>query len=116
MNEVRQQYKTLVLESCRIAVEGGVMSQAYEDYVIDHIDEIIDELTDSEFEHLVLHGEILLKDITNDEDYDRQFAWQERVESIVGKDLMDSEREMFNKYRMLLENVRAEYKLKEWDV
>lgn len=56
--EYRQQYKDLILEATRIAVRGGLMSEAYEDFVIDYLDLIIDPLTNDDVDELIGNGKI----------------------------------------------------------
>lgn len=56
--EYRQQYKTLILEAARIAVRGGLLSEAYEDFVIDYLDLIIDPLSNDDVDYLIKNGRI----------------------------------------------------------
>lgn len=58
MREEREEYKALILEAARIAVKGGVLSTAYEDFVIDYLDRIVDGLDDNDFMYLVENGKI----------------------------------------------------------
>ncbi|MNB67209.1 hypothetical protein D3C81_837500 [compost metagenome] len=56
--EHRETYKALILDASRIAVRGGLLSAAYEDFVIDYLDKIVDELSDDDFDYLAEHGRI----------------------------------------------------------
>lgn len=56
--EYRQQYKTLILEAARIAVRGGLLSEAYEDFVIDYLDILIDPLSNDDVDYLIKNGRI----------------------------------------------------------
>jgi len=116
MNEIREQYKAIVLEACRIAVKGGFMSVAYEDFVIDNIDAIVDSLTDAEFDYLLRHGKIPAREITNDEEYNRILGWNESAFSAIQKGNMETfEVERMQSYTGTIENLKNEYKSREWD-
>ncbi|WP_438491047.1 hypothetical protein [Paenibacillus sp. IHBB 3054] len=67
--EYRQQYKTLILEATRIAVKGGVFSEAYEDFVIDHLDGVIDPLSNNDFDYLVKSERLPVREIRTEEDF-----------------------------------------------
>lgn len=56
--EYRQQYKNLILEATRIAVRGGLLSEAYEDFVIDYLDLIVDSLSNDDVDYLIGNGRI----------------------------------------------------------
>ncbi|WP_025681139.1 hypothetical protein [Paenibacillus massiliensis] len=61
--EFRQQYKNLVLDAARIAVKSGLLSVAYEDFVIDYLDRIIDPLANEDFDYLITNGKIPVRGI-----------------------------------------------------
>jgi hypothetical protein len=63
----RQQYKDLILEATRIAVKGGVLSEAYEDFVIDHLDGMIDSLSNDDFDYLVKNERLPVRVIRTEE-------------------------------------------------
>ncbi|MEJ9164780.1 hypothetical protein P4I20_30225 [Paenibacillus graminis] len=67
--EYRQQYKTLILDATRIAVRGGLCSVAYEDFVIDYLDSIIDPLSNDDFDYLAKNGRIPARAIRTEEDH-----------------------------------------------
>lgn len=64
--EFRQQYKDLILDATRIAVRGGLLSEAYEDFVIDYLDLIIDPLSNDDFDYLAKNGRFPARAIPSD--------------------------------------------------
>lgn len=105
MNEHREKYKELMLEAARIAVRGGAMSIAFEDFLIDYIDEIVDSLNDGEFISLVQNGKQKIKRIVNDKEYVRYSDWITIAKETLNKDVNIMERRWLERYiSALLEN------------
>ncbi|MEK5415861.1 hypothetical protein [Paenibacillus sp. FSL L8-0708] len=65
--EYRQHYKTLILEATRIAVRAGLLSEAYEDFVIDYLDSIVDPLSNDDFDYLVKNERLPVRAISTPE-------------------------------------------------
>jgi hypothetical protein len=83
MNELRLRYKSIVLESLRIAVKGGVASEAYEDFMIDYLDDMVDSLSDEDFNYLLTHRKVPVRDIESDEEYGRIFTLGKRAVALI---------------------------------
>jgi len=115
MSDPRQEYKSLVLHACRIAVEGGEMTREYEDFVIDHIDEIIDRLSDADFHHLVMKGTVPARHIEHDDEYSYRFKHMSHAEELIqNESAADMERDKLQNYHSTLEGMTNEYKDREW--
>ncbi|SDC69353.1 hypothetical protein SAMN02799630_01202 [Paenibacillus sp. UNCCL117] len=116
MKELRDQYKNIVLDACRIAVKGGGMTAAFEDWIIDNIDRIIDDLSDDDFAHLVMNGTIPVREIETDVEFDRFTDWQLMNESAAANSFNEAERAKMEQHRGILDALRTEYKAREWDL
>lgn len=109
MNELRERYKELLLESARIAVRGGVMSLAFEDFLIDHIDELVDGLSDRNFNSLLSDGKQQVKPITNDDDYVRYCDCLTIARTAISNEMNIMERRMIENYIYQIEKITQEY-------
>lgn len=71
MNDARTEYKAIILSMSRVATLGGGMSLALEDFIIDFVNEIVDSLSDDQFDYLLEHKKIPVSVIQGQEEYDR---------------------------------------------
>ncbi|MCD9026026.1 hypothetical protein [Cohnella silvisoli] len=117
MRELKQKYKALVLQACRFAVTGGAMSLAYEDFLIDNIDRMVDRLSEDQLAHLLRNGKVLVGEIDSNEAYDGIFESITAAETCLqSPNLTQLERESLNKYVKTLRELAEEFKAHEWDL
>lgn len=108
MNE-KESYKILIMDAVRIAVKGGVMNIAFEEFIIDYMDEIIDSLDEDEFHNLVMNGRLKLKRIMNDEEYVRYSEWITIAEYTLTQKLNEFESERLLHYIKTLREETTDY-------
>ncbi|CDN41677.1 hypothetical protein [Paenibacillus sp. P22] len=114
-DDIREEYKSITLRMSRLAVKGGQASQAYEDYLIDNLDAIIDNMADKDFEHLLLRKTMLVRDIESEEDYQYHF-WHRNLQQLALDlgGLMDHEREQMERNVETLTRLLDDFKAEEW--
>ncbi|SDJ76930.1 hypothetical protein [Paenibacillus naphthalenovorans] len=116
MRDLREEYKAVVLQACRIAVKGGGMSNAYEEFIIENIDRLVDDLSDDDFAYLIMNGKVPVRYVGSEQEYDRIFESQKKaVELLEHNNLTEYERVKTETYNSILEALRCEYKAREWD-
>lgn len=107
MEEQKAEYKELIMQSARIAVKGGAMTIAFEDFIIDYIDELIDSMNEDEFYLLVMDEHVTLQRIMNDSEYVRYKEWITIAEHTLTMDVNMLEVEKLNRYiETLLEETK----------
>lgn len=111
MKEIRAEYKSIILQASRFATQGGAMSLAMEDFIIDFVNEIVDNLTDDQFDYLLEHKTIPANAIQTQEEYDRVSS-----RLIHAAELLESEKLLSTEYTKVMEYydiltvLRQEYK------
>lgn len=112
--DLREEYKDIILRMSRLAAEGDAGSQAYEDYLIDNLDEIIDRLPDKDFLYLVSERKMPVREIESEEDYQYHFWHRNLMAAQLEKSLYVIERERLESGVKLLTQLLDEYKAEEW--
>lgn len=115
MKDIREQYKGLVLEACRIAVKGGAMTEALEDFIIDNVDRIVNGLSDADFDYLLRNGKVPVREIETDGQYNETLNSLIRGQEALSADLTDEEKARLQLYCNSLTELTEDYKKKEWD-
>lgn len=115
MSDPRQGYKALALSAVRSSVESGLMSLAYEDFLIDNLDRMVDKLDGDQFLSVMQRGKVPVNEIGTDEQYDDVFESIQEAERCLGSsDLKPIEREALEKYVTTLRELADEFKEREW--
>lgn len=109
MDGEKDSYKELIMQAARIAVKGGVMTIAFEDFIIDYIDELIDSMSEDEFYLLVMNEHVTLKRIVNDAEYVRYKEWISIAEHTLTQDVNMLETERLYRYIETLQEETQEY-------
>ncbi|ASS64716.1 hypothetical protein [Paenibacillus sp. RUD330] len=114
-DDIREEYKAITIRMCRLAVKGGAASPVYEDYLIDHLDEIIDRLPDKDFDYLLFKKTMPVRDIESEQDYQYHFWHKNLMAELLRKaELLQSERESLEKSVEMLTKLLDDYRAQEW--
>jgi hypothetical protein len=114
--ELRQQYKNVILSYCRSAVRAGVMSDGLENFLIDEIDDYVDNLPEWQFDHLLMKRVIPIAAIQNDEEYERVLQRMVRgAELIESGKLLPEELKKAKELYESLERMIREYRSEKGD-
>lgn len=116
MKDEREAYKKLILQATGIAVKGKVLSSAYEDFVIDYLDTIIEALNDEDFTHLVKNGKIPVRAFHTYEGRKTATKLLVAIKSLLQKPgLTDMDIRNIEGYKAALEGTVAEFKAMNMD-
>ncbi|WP_010278864.1 hypothetical protein [Paenibacillus senegalensis] len=116
MTDPKEEYKELIREAARIAAKGGVISTDFEDFLIDHLDEIVDNLSENQFDHLLRNGKIPVEDIKDDQEYDQTLKRAVKARKLLeAGSVTPFDFRRLRHYEEGLQELTETYKEREWE-